>query len=217
MQEASFFLESLRAFPLIRADFVERVPGLTTSSDKAEILTKLRPHHEQAALELGFQKTHLAEQIHGDDIAIVTPDSPLLSPGVDALISNHPLLLGIHVADCGAVYLLDSASGAIGLIHSGKKGTEFNITGKTIRAMTHHYGTRPADLIAVLGPCIRPPHYEVDFASTIQKQALEAGIPSSIYRDCGLCTATDLDRFYSYRIEEGNTGRHLALLGRLPS
>ncbi|MDB4412825.1 polyphenol oxidase family protein, partial [bacterium] len=60
-----------------------------------------------------------------------------------------------------------------------------------------------------------PPHYEIDFAATIREQALDAGVPPTRYHDIGLCTASDLGRFYSYRIEKGNTGRMLALLGKL--
>ena len=82
--------------------------------------------------------------------------------------------------------------------------------------MIREFGSDPRDLTAVLGPCIRPPHYEIDFASQIRDQALAAGVPENQYFDSGLCTASDLSRFYSYRIEKGNTGRHLALLGRLP-
>ena len=217
MKEASFFLAPLRDFPFHRADFVERIPGVATTTDKDETLARLQSHHALAAQALGFPETYHAEQVHGDQIALITPDSPLLTPGVDALITRENLLLGIHVADCGALYLLDQKTGAIGLLHSGKKGSELNITGKTISAMTDHFGTRPADLIAVLAPCIRPPHYEIAFAATIREQALASGILPQNYHDCGLCTASNLDRFYSYRIEKGNTGRHLALLGRLPS
>lgn len=196
---------------------MERIPEVRTTTEKATTLARLQPHHEAAARRLGFSQTHLAGQVHGDRIAVIKPDSPVLSPGVDALITRHPLLLGIHVADCGALSLLDSRTGAIGLLHSGKKGTELNITGKTIVAMTRYFGSEPSNLIAVLAPCIRPPHYEVDFAAIIREQALAAGVVPENYHDCGLCTASDLDRFYSYRLEKGNTGRHLALLGRIPS
>ncbi|MDC0321669.1 laccase domain-containing protein, partial [Akkermansiaceae bacterium] len=69
------------------------------------------------------------------------------------------------------------------------------------------------DLVAVLGPCIRPPYYEVDFAKIIRDQAIRSGVLPENFHDCALCTASDLKRFYSYRREKGNTGRHLALLG----
>ena len=217
MQEASFFLDPIKESQNHRSDFIERIPEITTTTDKAETLAKLAPHHEAAARALGFPKIHYAEQVHGSEIAVITDSSPLITKGVDALITSAPLLLGIHVADCGALYLLDRKTGAIGLLHSGKKGTELNITGKTIASMESNFRTNPADLTAVLAPCIRPPHYEIDFAATIQKQALSAGISPQHFHDCGLCTASDLKRFYSYRIEKGNTGRLLALLGRLPS
>ena len=217
MEEASLFLSPLRKAPQIRTAFIERIPGIETSHDKEATLALLEPTHRQAAQDLGFQKTYLAEQIHSDQLSIIDLRSPDMSSGSDGLLTRHPgILLGIHVADCGAVYLLDHETGALGLLHSGKKGTELNITGKAIELMIREFETNPLNLTIVLGPCIRPPHYEIDFASQIREQALAAGVPETQYFDSGLCTASDLSRFYSYRIEKGNTGRHLALLGRLP-
>ena len=68
----------------------------------------------------------------------------------------------------------------------------------------------PADLIAQISPCIRPPHYENDFAAEIARQLEAAGIRD--IHDCGTCTATDPDSYYSYRREKGFTGRMLAFL-----
>ena len=218
VQEASLFLSPLLKQPGHRAAFIERIPGVATSTDKAETLARLQASHDQAARDLGFPHTFHAEQVHGSDLAVITSSSPTLSMNVDGLISNETgILLGIHVADCGALYLLDQKTGAIGLLHSGKKGSEQNITGKAIAAMNENFGTDPADLTAVLAPCIRPPQYEIDFAQSIREQAYTAGILKENYHDCELCTASDLDRFYSYRLEKGNTGRLLALLGRTSS
>ena len=218
MEEASLFLDPLISIKGVCFDFVERIPGLPTSTDKEETLAQLLPHHSLAAMKLGFRSTYLAEQVHGSKIVTVTQDTPLLSEGADGFISNTAgILLGIHVADCGALYLIDRLTSAIGLLHSGKKGTEANIAGQAIARMSEEFGTDPADLTAVLAPCIRPPHYEVDFAADIKQQALAAGISTENYHDSALCTASDLQRFYSYRLEKGNTGRMLALLGILPS
>lgn len=217
VQEASFFLSPILESENHCADFVERIPDVGTTTDKEETLSRLAPHHTAAARTLGFAKTHLAEQVHGAKIAVITSKSPIMSPGVDGLITTDKVLLGIHVADCGALYLLDRITGAIGLLHSGKKGTELNIIGKAVEAMASNFGTNPTDLVVSLAPCIRQPHYEIDFANIIRQQALKSGISQKNYHDCGLCTASNLDRFYSYRLEKGNTGRLLALLGHKPS
>ena len=218
VEEASFFLNPLKNIEGVCASFVERIPEIPTSTNKEETLSKLLPHHALAALRMGYSSTHLAEQVHGSKIITVTPETPMISDGADGFTSNTPgTLLGIHVADCGAVYLIDQRTKAIALLHSGKKGTEANITGQAIERMTQEFGTNPADLVAVLAPCIRPPHYEIDFASTIREQALVAGISEENYHDQKLCTASNLERYYSYRVEKGNTGRMLALLGILPS
>lgn len=213
MQEASFFLSPILQSRNHCAAFVERIPGVRTSTDKKETLARLSHHHNAAAQSLGFSKTFHAEQIHGDKITVITKESPLISPGADGLITSENTLLGIHVADCGALYLLDRETGAIGLLHSGKKGTELNITRNAIQSMNLNFQTNPKNLVAVLAPCIRPPHYEIDFAKIIQDQAVTSGVLPENFHDCGLCTGSDLNRFYSYRREEGNTGRHLALLG----
>ena len=120
------------------------------------------------------------------------------------------MVLAIYVADCGPIWLVDRRTGAIGLLHSGCKGTEANILASALRAMAEHFGTNPEDVSAVLGPCIRPPDYEVDFAAQIAQQASDSGIGN--YSDCGLNTASDLLRHYSYRREMGKTGRMMAMI-----
>ena len=76
--------------------------------------------------------------------------------------------------------------------------------------MEQHFGSRASDLIVQLSPCIRPPHYEIDFAADIFRSVKARGVQQ--VHDCGVCTACDLDRYYSYRAEKGKTGRMLALL-----
>jgi copper oxidase (laccase) domain-containing protein len=98
-------------------------------------------------------------------------------------------------------------------MHSGKKGTELGIVAKAITAMAAHFGSRASDLTVQLSPCIRPPHYEIDFAAEIVRQCREAGVAA--VHDGGVCTACDLQRYYSYRAEKGRTGRMLAYLSLL--
>jgi copper oxidase (laccase) domain-containing protein len=137
-------------------------------------------------------------------------------PGCDGIITNQRgIAIGVHVADCCAVYIVDPKTPAIGLAHSGRKGTELGVVRNAIRQMIERFGSDPANMMVQLSPCIRPPHYEVDFAAEIVRQCRALGVKK--IHDSGVCTACDLDRYYSYRAEKGKTGRMLALIGLNPT
>ena len=155
-----------------------------------------------------------AEQVHGAGVAKVDKaEAGKVVPQTDALITQeNGLTLVVRVADCGPVWLHCAKTGAIGLVHSGRKGTELGIVPAAIRMMQREFGAEPARMLALLGPCIRPPHYDVDFVSEILRQLRNEGINDIV--DSGLCTASDPQRFYSYRREKGKTGRHFAGLAR---
>ena len=222
MTEAFPFLDPLNSIPGVRAGWIERVPDLTITGDRDEAMRLLRPYHSQALH--GFSGTAAewwrAEQVHGISVAVVpgvpqitAPDGLPVVPGCDGLVTcERGIVLAIYVADCGAIWLADRASGAIGLLHSGKKGSEGNILAVALEVMAKQFGTRPENVTAVLSPCIRMPDYDVDFAGEIGNQARAAGV--GIFYDCGLNTASDLTRFYSYRKELGKTGRMMALITR---
>jgi copper oxidase (laccase) domain-containing protein len=209
------FLKPLQeaGFPVA---FVPRIEGVAGSYDKEEGLQMLAPHHRKAVEGLpGYRWEQLwrAEQVHGDQIAAVGGEgvSPEMVAGVDGLMSHDPeSLLGIYVADCGLLWLADQRTGAVSLLHSGRKGTEAGILLKAVTAMGTHYGTQAEDLLVVLGPCIRPPLYEVDIAKLLAEQAQEAGVGQ--FLDSGICTGAEVERYYSYRVEKGKTGRMLGLL-----
>lgn len=204
----------VRQSDLVHA-FTQRALGIDAREDKAEALRRLDRLHREIRLALGLAEFPFvtATQVHGNAIAVV--DQPVVADqcydGVDGLITNQPsVCLGIYVADCCAVYLLDTKRKAIGLVHSGRKGTELDITGRAIDLMARHFGSTARDLTVQLSPCIRPPHYEVDFASEIVRSCRARGVAE--VHDSGICTACHLDRYYSYRAEKGRTGRMLALL-----
>lgn len=151
-----------------------------------------------------------AEQPHGNRAQAVYTPLGIRVPDVDALATSVPRMpLVVRVADCGPVFFYDPVQQAIAVAHSGRKGTEGNVVQATIRCLSDTYQTEPENLIVQLGPCIRPPHYEVDFAAEIERQARACGVRH--YHDCGFCTASHLDRYYSYRAEKGKTGRMWAV------
>lgn len=207
------FLEPLQSVGLHTA-FVGRVKGVDVDTDRDATIARLVPYHKHKVEQLGFdwKSTWRAEQVHGAGVAVVRDLNATVVSGVDGLITNIPeAMLAIYVADCGAVYLMDPKHKAIGLVHSGKKGTELNIVKVALDKMAAEYGTDPTDVIAVLAPCIRPPAYDVDFAAGIRKSLEEIGVGE--FHDSGICTSSDLDAYYSYRMEKGATGRMLALFG----
>lgn len=210
----------LDSLPGFRHRFTLRHPEIPVDADRAVVVEHLWGWHREQAAELGFdaQALCIAEQVHGAEVAVIdaVPSTPI--PGADGIITATPgLVIGIYVADCGALYLADPVTGACGIVHSGKKGSELGIAAVAIRLMQEKYGSDPRDIRAQLGPCIRPPAYEVDFAAQIRASCMEAGVLPEHYADCGVCTSSDLRRFYSYRMEKGRTGRLLALLGSLPA
>ena len=157
----------------------------------------------QIAHAHGFTSFAMAEQIHGAGVAVV--HQPGLVTGVDALITRQRgLPLIVRCADCAPVFLIDRATPAIALIHSGKRGTCANIVGATVQAL------QPRSGFAVIGPCIGPCHYEMDLWAGIEAQLRAAGIVEIHNLRC--CTACQLDRYYSYRAERGQTGRMFGLL-----
>lgn len=223
MTEALPILDRINSLPGIRAGWVPRIAGIEVDADRDEAMRRLRASHFQEVTNFGGDSSAWwrAEQVHGVSVAVVpgvatipAPDGLPVVPGVDGLVTNSPgIVLAIYVADCGPIWLADPNTGAVGLLHSGKKGTEGNILQAGLDTMAREFGTRASDVIVALGPCIRPPHYEIDFAAEIGRQAGRAGVAD--FSDCGENTAVDLARHYSYRIEQGKTGRMMALITKL--
>lgn len=211
---------SSKFFSPASALIIGRIPGLILSAHRKEALLVQRPIHRKIVTSL-FSSSEAAkgmpliygDQCHGSEIGVVT--LPLSQreemKQVDGLMTaESEVILGITVADCAPVWIVEKHGRAGALIHSGKKGTEEEIVSKAITKMQTIFAIHPKDMIVIIGPCIRPPCYEIDFASIIYQQARELGV--WMIQDEKICTACHPDRYYSYRRERGKTGHMLALL-----
>jgi purine-nucleoside/S-methyl-5'-thioadenosine phosphorylase / adenosine deaminase len=100
-------------------------------------------------------------QIHSDIIHFV--DSPPASQlAGDGLITATPgLYLGIQAADCLPVILVDPKRRVVGVFHAGWRGTVKRIVEKGLGEMHRHFGSRPRDLKAAIGPGVHGCCYEV--------------------------------------------------------
>lgn len=81
---------------------------------------------------------------------------------VDGMITDEPgVALATFYADCVPLYFVDVRRKAIGLSHSGWRGTVNRMGARTVEAMEREFGTDPKDLVAAIGPSICMDCYEV--------------------------------------------------------
>lgn len=211
--------------------------GLSTGDAREQVLENRR----RLCAALGFAPDHLAiaGQVHGDRIKIVT--EPGLFPGYDALVTRVPgILLCISAADCAAVLLADPEARVVGACHSGWRGTVARIAPQTVEAMTAH-GAERHRIRAYISPCIGAEHFEVgpevaarfdaayvrrypdrekpyvDLKAAIAAQLREAGLADAAVEVAPHCTYAGTDDFFSYRAENGETGRMMGCIGLTPT
>lgn len=107
------------------------------------------------------------KQVHGKSVRVlmrgaVRADAADERPDGDAIVSNQAgLVLAVMVADCVPLLVVDPVAGAAAAIHAGWRGTCAQIARTAIERMVREFGTRPADLIAAVGPSAGPDDYEV--------------------------------------------------------
>jgi YfiH family protein len=119
--------------------------------------------HELAAA-VGAGSVATVTQVHGAAISVISRGTTPTHdrPEADALVSNNPTVaIAVRVADCVPVLLADRKTGAVGAVHAGWRGTAARAAVAAIDALIGEFGTRPADVIAAIGPSIGPCCYEV--------------------------------------------------------
>ena len=122
-----------------------------------------------AALDMRVEDMVLSDQTHTTNVRVITEEDRgkgILKPqdyrDVDGMITNVPgLVLVTSYADCVPLYFVDPVRKAIGLSHSGWKGTVGHIGQKTVWKMHEVYGSEPKDIVAAIGPSICQSCYEV--------------------------------------------------------
>lgn len=83
-------------------------------------------------------------------------------PEADAMISDDPSIgLVIRAADCVPLLMADRRGGVVAAVHAGWRGTAARVGPATVAALGDAFGSRPADLVAAIGPSIGPCCYEV--------------------------------------------------------
>ena len=131
--------------------------SLARAGDMALARRHQAPDRAQFLSSLGIPVGRVfgLHQVHSRTVIVVDHQDPESLANVDAdglVTSRQDAYLSVTVADCLPVFLVDEASGAFGLVHSGWKGT--GIVREALRVMAEAFGTRARDVAAVIGPGI---------------------------------------------------------------
>ena len=156
----------------------------------------------------------------------------------DALITNQSnIMLTILTADCVPILLFDPIAKVVAAVHAGWRGTQQEILFKTIKAMQEQFHSKPKHILAGIAPSIGKCCYEVDWnvaknfenikdAYTQNRnkyqldlphinklQLLKAGLKEANIENSNVCTACEVEAYFSYRKEHGCSGRFMSMIG----
>ena len=131
----------------------------------------VRENYNRIAAAMGFRAENIvtSDQTHTCNVRKVTEKdrgkgivTPRDYTDIDGMITNVPgLVLATFYADCVPLYFVDPLHHAIGLSHSGWRGTVQKIGEVTIKKMAEEYGSNPKDMKVAIGPSICQDCYEV--------------------------------------------------------
>lgn len=209
-------------------------------------------NHEIFANVIGVNPKNIVtgNQTHTTNVKVVTKDDcgkgiyrDRNYTDIDDLITNEKgIVLATYYADCVPLLIVDTKNKAIGLSHSGWRGTVGKIGKVTIEKMGELYGTKPEDIVACIGPSICQKCYEISEEVAVQfKEAFpdnikeilidkgngkyqldlwecnrinfkEAGVLPENIKVTDICTCHNTDVLFSHRGHNGKRGNIGAFL-----
>lgn len=225
--------ESTRHGGVSPAPFSSLNVGINTTDESANVDENRRRFFNAIGAP-----THLfasSHQVHGTAVLYATTAGRF--DGYDALITDKPgLLIGVTIADCVPILIYDHEHRAVAAIHAGWRGTVGSIVAITLDQMRKQFGTLAKDCYAYVGTCIDECSFEVgpdvaeqfepalkridsetgkgyiDLKRANTKQLTDFGIPIGQIEVSPFSTVLHNGDFFSYRAEQGQTGRMLAVI-----
>ncbi|PLY05273.1 MAG: peptidoglycan editing factor PgeF [Arcobacter sp.] len=212
----------------------------TTNSDGnlayhvADLKENVDKNREKLALKYDFDIENLfyMNQVHGNNVEIITRESPRLIDNCDGIITNEKnLTLMVMVADCIPTLFFDKNKGVIAAVHAGRNSTFQKIVEITAKKMINEFNCEVKDIEVILGPSIQKCCYEVneELAQIVKKSFGEEfvngrfidlqGINKMLLEKLGIlnitisntCTKCSGEEYYSYRVYK-KCGRFSALI-----
>ncbi|MCF0130512.1 MAG: peptidoglycan editing factor PgeF [Pseudobutyrivibrio sp.] len=252
--------EALADTELVRHLFTTRIGGashgyqesLNLNFNQGDEPEAVRENYHRVAKALGVEDDVIicSMQTHTTNVQRVGAKDagrgvtkPLDIVDIDGMVTNEPgIVLATFYADCVPLYFVDPVKKAIGLSHSGWKGTVNRMGQATVDKMILEFGSNPEDIIAAIGPSIcqkcyevsndvaeqfikefgesvayktDEKHYQLDLWKANELVLLDAGIKKCNIHVSGICTCCHNDIFFSHRASNGKRGNLGAFLGLL--
>lgn len=168
---------------------------LNLSFTRGDVKESVEENYRRIAEAMGvpYEKIVCSDQTHTTNVRVVTEadaGTGIIRPkdytDVDGLITNVPeITLATFYADCVPLYFVDPVHHAIGLSHSGWRGTVARMGKCTLEAMRREYGTKAADVYCAIGPSICQDCYEVSEDVAVQFEEAFSGHESEILLNKG--------------------------------
>lgn len=265
MQVRYFSVQGEEQFPLLtfpaleRLDFVRhgfttRMGGasrgifstLNLSFTRGDDEETVRENYRRVAqaMQVEYEKIVCSDQTHTTNVRVISEADAgkgLIYPkdykNVDGMITNVPgITLATFFADCVPLYFADPVHRAIGMSHSGWRGTVGRMGRATLLKMKEQYETDPEDVICAIGPSICMDCYEVseDVADAFQQEfpgwekeilldkkngkyqldlwkaneivLIEAGVKKEHISVTDICTCCNPGLLFSHRASHGKRG-----------
>lgn len=233
--------ESFEAFPHIVHGTFSRHGGVSQgkfSTLNAGNGTSDSPDHVKLNRELirkamGIEKVVYPHQVHGINVHRITSKNIDQTHQADALYTTEKGVgIAITHADCQAAIFYDPVHEAIGVAHSGWRGSAQNVYARLIDTMQREIGTQPQNLIVCISPSLGPDHAEFknykqeipkelwefqvapqhfDFWAISNSQLCKCGILEKNIENPCICTCCTPSDYFSYRMEK-DTGRNATVV-----
>ena len=215
----------------------DRCESLNVSYSVGDATENVDENLRRAAEAVGARREDLfaAYQVHGRAVTVVDAEtSP--RPRCDVLVTNSPAkALMLRFADCTPVLVADTRRKAVAVVHAGWRGSAVRAASAAVSALSEAFGSRPADLVAGIGPAIGPCCYTVgsdvvsafsdrpglirdgklDLWESNRLALVEAGVPAEHIEAAGICTQCHADEYFSHRANGGQPAGRFAALIRL--
>jgi YfiH family protein len=204
--------------------------GSSEASDPA-----VEENHRRIANALKIPRLIESVQEHKDQIFLMEKLYLSHKPIADILITQlKGIGLMIKHADCQAGLFYDPEEKVVANVHAGWRGCVQKVYTKAVKAMSHRFGSKPANIFACISPSLGPCHaefknyrtelpssfwpYQVkpfyfDFWAIAENELLEAGLKPHHIEIARECTYANNGDYFSYRREKvtGRMGSVIAL------